>query len=108
MKQWVGILLSLFLMHGCAGAPEPRASQVKTPEQVKADKIAGLYDERFCRMWDLYLTICEMGFRYENLMVFQIQLSKNLEVVPLTRDYMFDWERMQRAKEKRSSNSNPL
>ena len=76
--------------------------------QKQRDKIAGLYDERFCRMWDLYLTICEMGFRYENLMVFQIQLSKNLEVVPLTRDYMFDWERMQRAKEKRSSNSNPL
>ena len=42
-----------------------------------------------------------MGFRYENLMVFQIQLTKSLEAVPLTRDYMFDWERAQAEKERR-------
>jgi cyclopropane-fatty-acyl-phospholipid synthase len=41
-----------------------------------------------------------MGFRYENLMVFQIQLSKSLETVPLTRDYMFEWERAQDEREK--------
>ena len=51
-------------------------------------------------MWDLYLVICEMGFRYENLMVFQIQLTKSLDAVPLTRDYMFEWERAQADKEK--------
>jgi len=28
-------------------------------------------------------------------MVFQMQLSKRLETVPLTRDYMLDWERAQ-------------
>lgn len=67
-------------------------------ESRRAD-VAAIYDERFCRMWELYLVICEMGFRYENLMVFQIQLSKSLETVPLTRDYMFDWERTQAAKE---------
>ena len=50
-------------------------------------------------MWELYLVICEMGFRYENLMVFQIQLSRSLETVPLTRDYMVDWERAQAEKE---------
>lgn len=63
-------------------------------------EVAEIYDERFCRMWDLYLVICEMGFRYENLMVFQIQLTKSLEAVPLTRDYMFDWERAQAKKER--------
>ena len=68
--------------------------------EARRDKVAAIYDERFCRMWDLYLVICEMGFRYENLMVFQIQLSKSLDAVPLTRDYMFDWERAQAEKEK--------
>ena len=68
--------------------------------EARRDEVAAIYDERFCRMWDLYLVICEMGFRYENLMVFQIQLSKSLDAVPLTRDYMFDWERAQAEKEK--------
>jgi len=34
-----------------------------------------------------------MGFRHQGLMVFQLQLTKNLEALPLTRDYMFEWER---------------
>ena len=71
-------------------------------------KIATIYDERFCRMWELYLTICEMGFRYENLMVFQIQITKTLDTVPLTRDYMFDWERDQMEREKLNSNEKPV
>jgi cyclopropane-fatty-acyl-phospholipid synthase len=68
--------------------------------EARRDEVAAIYDERFCRMWDLHLIICEMGFRYENLMVFQIQLTKSLETVPLTRDYMFDWERAQAEKER--------
>lgn len=73
--------------------------------QERRTEIAAIYDERFCRMWELYLIICEMGFRYENLMVFQIQLTKSLETVPLTRDYMFDWERAQAEKEKSGARS---
>lgn len=69
--------------------------------EARRDEVAAIYDERFCRMWDLYLVICEMGFRYENLMVFQIQLTKSLETVPLTRDYMFEWEQAQTEKERR-------
>jgi cyclopropane-fatty-acyl-phospholipid synthase len=34
-----------------------------------------------------------MGFRHGGLMVFQMQLSKRLATVPMTRDYMVDWER---------------
>ena len=56
-------------------------------------RIAALYDERFCRMWELYLASCEMGFRHGGLMVFQLQLAKRLETLPLTRDYMVDRER---------------
>lgn len=51
--------------------------------------IKEMYDERFCRMWDFYLTSCEIYFRYLFMMVFQIQLTKKKETVPLTRDYMF-------------------
>jgi cyclopropane-fatty-acyl-phospholipid synthase len=58
-------------------------------------KVAAIYDERFCRMWELYLVICEMGFRHLGMMVFQMQLAKRLDAVPMTRDYMFDWERRQ-------------
>jgi cyclopropane-fatty-acyl-phospholipid synthase len=59
------------------------------------DKAAEIYDEQFCRMWELYLVLCEVGFRHLDLMVFQIQLAKRLDAVPLTRDYMVDWERKQ-------------
>ncbi len=52
------------------------------------DEIRDLYDERFCRMWDFYLCYCELGFRYANLMVFQMQLCKKIDSLPITRDYM--------------------
>jgi cyclopropane-fatty-acyl-phospholipid synthase len=67
--------------------------------QASRDQIAELYDERFCRMWEFYLKGCEMTFRYDNLMVFQLQLAKNLQAVPLTRDYMYDWERAARGQQ---------
>lgn len=60
--------------------------------QANRDKIAELYDERFCRMWEAYLVGCEMGFRYQGLMVFQIQIAKKIDAVPLTRDYIYEWE----------------
>lgn len=75
--------------------------------EARRNDVAAIYDERFCRMWELYLVICEMGFRHENLMVFQIQLSASLETVPLTRDYMFDWERAQAEKESDRGRSTP-
>lgn len=49
---------------------------------------ARLYDERFCRMWDFYLASSEVAFRWQDLVVFQIQLSHNPRSVPLTRDYI--------------------
>ena len=51
-----------------------------------------MYDEKFCRMWEFYLAGCEAAFRHGVLMVFQIQLSKSLDTVPLTRDYIADFE----------------
>jgi len=57
------------------------------------DKAAELYDERFCRMWEFYLAGCEMAFRQQGQMVAQIQIAKSIETLPITRDYMTDWER---------------
>ena len=55
-------------------------------------RVAALYDERFCRMWEFYLVLCEIGFRFRSMMVFQIQLAKRADAVPFTRDYMMSWE----------------
>jgi len=57
--------------------------------------IARLYDERFCRMWEYYLAAAELAFRYGDQMNFQIQLTKTVEVLPMTRDYMIDAERQE-------------
>jgi cyclopropane-fatty-acyl-phospholipid synthase len=56
------------------------------------DAIAALYDERFCRMFDLYLTGSEMTFRRLGHMVWQIQLAARHDAVPLTRAYMLGGE----------------
>jgi len=53
-----------------------------------------LYDERFYRMWDFYLTGCEVVFRFDRQVVFQVQLSRTLGAVPQTRDYIGQAERM--------------
>ena len=56
------------------------------------DRVKALYDERFCRMWEFYLAASEAGFRVQDLMVFQIQLAKRVDAVPITRDYMDEWK----------------
>ncbi len=55
-------------------------------------KIEALYDERFCRMFEFYLTGAELSFRLQGHMNFQIQLSPDLNAVPLTRDYQYRGE----------------
>ena len=52
-------------------------------------EIPTLYDERFRRMWEFYLAGAELGFRYGGHMVFQLQLAKRVDTVPLTRDYLY-------------------
>jgi cyclopropane-fatty-acyl-phospholipid synthase len=52
-----------------------------------------LSDQRFCRMWEFYLASSELAFRNGGLMVFQAQLARQLDSVPLTRDYMYERER---------------
>lgn len=47
-----------------------------------------MYDERFARMWEFYLAASEASFRHDGLVVFQLQLAKRLDTLPMTRDYM--------------------
>jgi cyclopropane-fatty-acyl-phospholipid synthase len=56
-----------------------------------------LYDARFVRMWEFYLAASEMAFREQDLMVFQIQMTKRQGVVPMTRDYISRAEERLRA-----------
>jgi len=51
--------------------------------------IIDLYDETFFRMWDFYLSSAECAFRNLGHVVFQFQLAKKVDTVPLTRGYMF-------------------
>jgi len=45
--------------------------------------------ETFCRMWEIYLAMCEAAFRTSDLVVYQLQLSKSKCAVPDTRDYLY-------------------
>jgi len=61
--------------------------------QQNREQIRALYDERFCRMWETYLVGAELSFRNQGMLVFQMQLAKAVDTVPLTRDYITGWER---------------
>jgi cyclopropane-fatty-acyl-phospholipid synthase len=64
------------------------------------ERVKTIYDERFCRMWEFYLAASEVAFRYQGHINFQMQIAKRVDSVPLTRDYMFDWERAHAPKTK--------
>lgn len=53
------------------------------------DRAAALYDEEFCRMWEFYLAGSECAFRNSGHMVMQVQLTRDVGAVPLTRDYLY-------------------
>jgi cyclopropane-fatty-acyl-phospholipid synthase len=57
-----------------------------------------IYDERFCRMWEWYLSAVELEFLHGSHMVFQLLLAKTRDAVPITRDFMIDAERAAQAK----------
>jgi cyclopropane-fatty-acyl-phospholipid synthase len=60
----------------------------RTRFMARAEEARRLYDERFVRMWEFYLAASEMAFRHQGMMVFQIQLAKRVNAVPITRDYI--------------------
>jgi len=60
---------------------------------AKRDVVATLYDERFCRMFELYLAGSELAFRHRGTVVWQVQLTRDRSAVPMTRDYIAAAER---------------
>jgi cyclopropane-fatty-acyl-phospholipid synthase len=59
-------------------------------------RIAEMYDERFCRMWEFYLISAEMMFRTGSQLVFHMQLSRRRDAAPIVRDYVTDLQRRYR------------
>jgi cyclopropane-fatty-acyl-phospholipid synthase len=55
----------------------------------KRDEALAMFDERFCRLWEFYLTGCELAFSHDKLVVYQIQMAKSKGIVPVTRDYLY-------------------
>jgi cyclopropane-fatty-acyl-phospholipid synthase len=66
------------------------------------EDVERIYDRRFVRMWEFYLAASEMSFRKQNMMVMQIQLTKQQGVTPMTRDYIVREEQRLRALENKS------
>ena len=56
----------------------------------RIDEARALYDDRFTRMWRYYLLASELSFRHSRQVVFQFQLARRLDAVPLTRDYIYE------------------
>ncbi len=55
----------------------------------KKEEVLDMFDEKFFRMWEFYLTSCEMAFKWGDQVVFQFQLTKNITATPNTRDYIY-------------------
>lgn len=60
------------------------------------DRVREIYDAQFCRMWRYYLVASELTFRFNRQVVFQIQLGRKINTVPITRDYLYPPSRAQR------------
>lgn len=61
------------------------------------DHASQLYDDRACRRVEVDLALAEAGFRHGGLMVFQLQLARRCDAVPLTREYIYDAGRPDRS-----------
>ena len=64
--------------------------------EANRTRIAALYDDRFCRMWEFYLISAEMMFRTGSQLVFQMQLARQRDAAPIVRDYITDVQRRYR------------
>ena len=75
------------------GVSRPSVTMWRARFLAHWDKVVELRSETFARMWDFYLAGSEAAFRTGDMMVFQMQLAKRIDKVPLTRDYITSAER---------------
>jgi cyclopropane-fatty-acyl-phospholipid synthase len=80
--------LEILRLHYAETLKAWRARFAAARETIKA-----MHDERFCRMFEFYLAISEIAFRHGGHMVFQVQLARRVDAVPITRDYIDEGER---------------
>jgi len=60
--------------------------------QAVRDEVVEMFDESFARMWEFYLIVSEFSFRHGKHMNFQVQLTKTVDALPMSRDYMTERE----------------
>ncbi|MGL5646825.1 MAG: class I SAM-dependent methyltransferase [Clostridium sp.] len=54
------------------------------------DQVRTMFDERFIRMWRLYLASCAAGFHYWTIDIHQMLFTKGTNnTLPMTRDYLY-------------------
>jgi cyclopropane-fatty-acyl-phospholipid synthase len=66
---------------------------------AKQAEIEALYDERFFRMWTLYLAGATSAFEDGGMLNYQIQYARDRHTLPITRDYIARTEAEIRAKQ---------
>ena len=59
---------------------------------AQRERMTGIYDARFVRMWEFYLLGCEYFFRCQHGMVVQLLLSDNQKAVPESRSFISNLE----------------
>ncbi len=52
--------------------------------------LAARLGERFCRLWEFYLAVSEASFRWDDLVVYQVQLARHHGAVPVVRGYLYE------------------
>jgi cyclopropane-fatty-acyl-phospholipid synthase len=72
------------------------------------EQVLTFFDERFIRLWEFYLVASEVAFRIGAMDNFQIQMSRQLEALPITRRYMVDAEDALRRKEGTAADRSPV
>jgi cyclopropane-fatty-acyl-phospholipid synthase len=80
--------LEILRLHYAATLAHWRANLDRHREELRR-----LYDERFVRMFEFYLAGSELSFRRSRLINWQLQLTRRVDTLPISRDYMFEHER---------------
>lgn len=60
---------------------------------AKRPEVVAMLDERFARMWEFYLSACEISFHKGGDMVMQVLFAPERDGVPVIRDFIVDNER---------------
>ncbi|OBF81538.1 cyclopropane-fatty-acyl-phospholipid synthase [Mycobacterium sp. 852002-51163_SCH5372311] len=60
--------------------------------QAHKAEIVAMYDDRFYRMWEFYLSGAMVGFFNRAMVNYQVQYIRDRNALPITRDYMAEAE----------------